>query len=211
MRRSLFAGLCLSAAALTPCDVGAQESPLLPRVGIFGTHALQADGLGTDFGVSLGVGKRLGRSGRLGIEVGYLRLGSLDEVRPFLTPPPDLQPATLSTNASRRLVYLGLNLERPLGSRGLRPVILAGLGGYGFQQNYSVVGRDSASGNVFLRSKEHGWNWGPGASLGLGLALPGRLGPFRPRVEARAHLSAAKTEESWTTLETLTFGVTLGW
>jgi len=211
-RTSHILGVCLSAGSLlAPLSAGAQAlGSLRPRIGILATHSLQADGLGTDFGVSLGIGSRVGRKSRIGIEAGYLRLGSQDEVRPYLTPPPALEPATLTTNASRRLLFFGANLEQGLGSRGVRPVLLAGLGAYGFRANYSAIGRDT-TGGVFLRRKEGGWHWGPGVSAGLGLAFPGSVGPFAPAFEGRVHVSAIKTEESWTTLETLSVGISLGW
>jgi hypothetical protein len=177
--------LCLSLALILPFTLVPPSVAQTPRslwTGQFSVglaRTVRGDGLGTDWALGVTLGRRLGPSTLLGLDAGYLRLGSRNERGTTLTLPPELAPATFTSSASHRLYHLGLGLEQRLVRALITPSLLLGLGYYGLAATSRFVVRDSDN-QVNRSSGEADTYWGSGdvSRPCLGLADP------RPRPRA---------------------------
>ena len=211
-RLLLGVGLCGSPAVVagqqTTCRC-AEEAPWAATVTAGLARRAQGGQLGSDFGVAIGLSRRLGASSRLGLDLGYLRLGSRDDTGPTATFPPELLPATYYSHASQGMYHLGLLLEQRLFRGPPNPSFLLGVGYYGLRARYHYILRENASQGIVTESNEAGTYWGPGISVGLGLSFPGMTGSLVPRIVARGHVALVRSVDDVSEVDAISVGLGL--
>jgi hypothetical protein len=172
-------------------------------------RTIRKDGLGTDLAIGVAVLHRLGTSSQLGIDLGYLRLGTRDDAGPTLIFPGPA-PGTFTSSARHRLYHVGIVFHQRLFTAPVTPSLLLGTGYYGLAARSTFVVRDSL-GQINRTDDDSGTFWGPGVSAGVTLALPVISRTLVPQLQVRGHVSLVHTTESWSEYDAMSVAVALAW